>query len=107
MFPCLNPLSRVCHCPTAVPAQPVSGGRGGLSQQCRHPVETLAMLDFRPDAFPGEPQLFSLKIRDLPGAAWSHNFEVVLLGFSSMEMESPGRGQDMARLDLVSLQRVD
>lgn len=64
----------------------------------------LAMPDFRPDAFPGEPQLVPVKIRDLPGAV---PLQLMLLGFSSMEMESPVRGQDMDRLDLVSLYRVD
>lgn len=66
-----------------------------------HPVESPAMLDCRADAFPGGPGPFPVKIRDLPGV-W-HSFQRMQLSFSSMEVESPGRGQDLDTIGLASL----
>lgn len=77
---------------------------GALSQQHVHPVQTLALLNYRADAFPGGPRPFPLKIKDLPGVC--HSFQLMQLVFSFMEMESPGRGQHLDRIGLVSLCRV-
>lgn len=93
------PLYRCCCQPSLW-----FSGVGALSPQCTHLVETQAVLDCWVNAFPGSPRPFPVKIRDLPGV--SHSFQLMQLDFSSMEMESPGRGQNLGRIGLVSWYRV-
>jgi len=94
----LPPYHRCC-----LPSRRLSGV-GGLSYQHTQPAETPALLGCRADAFPGGPGPFPVKTGDLPGVC--HSIQLVQLGFSSVEMESPGRAQDLGRIGLASLYRV-
>lgn len=58
----------------------------------------------RADSFPGALRPFPVKIKGLPRAYRS--FQLMELGFSSTEMNSPGRGQDIGITGLSSSYRV-